>query len=189
MGKVEWKSGTFIYPIPAVMVTSGDMENSNIITVAWTGILNTNPAQVYISVRPERFSYNIIMKTKEFAINLTNSNLAFATDWCGVKSGRDVDKFKEMHLTKQKLNHIKCPGIVESPVTVECRVKEIRKMGSHNMFIADVLSIDADEKYIDKNGAFDITKCNLIAYANGKYFEMGKQVGTFGYSVKKRKTK
>lgn len=188
MGKVEWKAGTFIYPIPAVMVSCGDMENANIITVAWTGILNTNPAQVYISVRPERYSHDIIVKTGEFAINLTNSALAFATDWCGVKSGRNVDKFKEMRLTKQRLNHIKCPGIEESPVTVECKVKEIRHLGSHDMFVADVLSIDADEKYIDKNGAFNITKCDLIAYANGKYFEMGKQVGTFGYSVKKKKS-
>ena len=187
MSKIEWKSGTFIYPIPAVMVTSGDMENSNIITVAWTGILNTNPAQVYVSIRPERYSHNIIEETGEFAINLTNSELAYATDWCGVKSGKNVDKFKEMKLKKEKLNHIKCPGIKESPVTVECKVKEIRKLGSHDMFIADVLSIDADEKYIDENGAFDITKCDLIAYANGKYFEMGKQVGTFGYSVKKKK--
>lgn len=187
MSKVEWKSGTFIYPIPAVMVSLGDMKDSNIITVAWTGILNTNPAQVYISVRPERYSHDIIKKTGEFAINLTTSKLAFATDWCGVKSGKNVDKFKEMHLTKQALNHIKCPGIEESPVTVECRVNEIRELGSHDMFIADVLSIDADEKYIDKSGAFDITKCNLISYANGKYFEMGKQVGTFGFSVKKKR--
>ena len=187
MSKIEWKSGTFIYPIPAVMVTSGDMENSNIITVAWTGILNTNPAQVYVSIRPERYSHDIIEKTEEFAINLTTSELAYATDWCGVKSGSKVDKFKEMKLTKEKLNHIKCPGIKESPVTIECKVKEVRKLGSHDMFIADVLSIDADEKYIDENGAFDITKCDLRAYANGKYFQMGKQVGTFGFSVKKKK--
>lgn len=187
MSKIEWKSGTFIYPIPAVMVSSGDMENSNIITIAWTGILNTNPAQVYISIRPERYSHSIIEETREFAINLTNSKLVYATDWCGVKTGSKVDKFKEMKLTKQKLNHIKCPGIKESPVTIECKVKEIRKLGSHDMFIADVLSIDADEKYMDEKGAFDITKCDLIAYANGKYFEMGKQVGTFGFSVKKKK--
>ena len=187
MSKIEWKSGTFIYPIPAVMVSCGDMEKSNIITVAWTGILNTNPAQVYVSIRPERHSHDIIEKTGEFAINLTTSELAFVTDWCGVKSGSKVDKFKEMNLTKEELNHIKCPGIKESPVTIECKVKEIRKLGSHDMFIADVLSIDADERYIDEKGAFDITKCDLIAYANGKYFEMGKQVGTFGYSVKKKK--
>ena len=187
MSKKEWKSGTFIYPIPAVMVTSGSMEQSNIITVAWTGIINTNPAKVYISVKPERYSHDIIEKTGEFAINLTNSELVYATDWCGVKSGSQVDKFKEMKLTKERLNHISCPGIKESPVTIECKVSEIKHLGSHDMFIADVLSIDADEKYIDEKGAFDITKCNLIAYANGKYFSMGKQLGTFGYSVKKRR--
>ena len=150
MSKQEWKSGTFIYPIPAVMVTCGDMEKSNIITVAWTGILNTNPAKVYISVRPERYSHNIIKETGEFAINLTNSELVYATDWCGVKSGAKVDKFKEMKLNKEKLNHINCPGIKESPVTIECKVSEIREMGSHDMFIADVLSIDADNQYIDE---------------------------------------
>ena len=187
MSKKEWKSGTFIYPIPAVMVSSGSMEKSNILTVAWTGIINTNPAKVYISVRPERYSHDLIEKTGEFAINLTNDELVFATDWCGVKSGSQVDKFKEMKLTKEKLNHISCPGIKESPVTIECKVSEIKRLGSHDMFIADVLSIDADEKYIDENGAFDITKCNLIAYANGKYFSMGKMLGTFGYSVKKKK--
>ncbi len=187
MNKIEWKSGTFIYPIPAVMVSSGNMEQSNILTVAWTGILNTNPAKVYISVRPERYSHDLIEKNGEFAINLTNDELVYATDWCGVKSGANVDKFKEMKLTKEKLNHISCPGIKESPVTIECRVSEIKHLGSHDMFIADVLSIDADEKYIDEKGAFDITKCNLIAYANGKYFAIGQQLGTFGFSVKKKK--
>lgn len=187
MSKIEWKAGTFIYPIPAVMVSCGNMEESNILTVAWTGILNTNPAKVYISVRPERYSHDIIEKTGEFAINLTTEQLTYATDWCGVKSGAQVNKFKEMKLTKEKLNHIKCPGIEESPVTIECKVCEIKHMGSHDVFLADVLSIDADEKYIDENGAFDITKCNLIAYANGKYFSMGKQIGSFGYSVKKKK--
>lgn len=186
MGKVMWKPGTFIYPIPAVMVTSGTMEKSNIMTVAWTGIQNTNPAIVYISVRPERYSYNLIKETGEFAINLTTRELAYATDWCGVKSGAKVDKFKEMHLTKQKGNFVKCPLIEESPVSVECKVIEIKELGSHHMFVAEVLSIDADEKYIDEKGAFDISKCNLVAYANGRYFEMGKQIGTFGYSVKKK---
>ena len=138
MGKVVWKPGTFIYPIPAVMVTCGDMEKSNIITVAWTGILNTNPAKVYISVRPERYSYNIIKENKEFVINLTNENLAFATDWCGVRSGAKFDKFKEMKLTKEKANFVKCPLIKESPVSVECKVTDMVEYGSHTMFIADV---------------------------------------------------
>lgn len=187
MGKVSWKSGTFIYPIPAVMVSCGNMEKSNIITVAWTGILNTNPATVYISVRPTRYSYNIIKETKEFAINLTTTKLARATDWCGVKTGAKFDKFKEMNLHKEKANFINCPLIKESPVSIECKVKEIKNLGSHHMFIADVLSIDADGKYIDENGAFDISKCDLIAYANGGYYSLGKKIGKFGYSVQKKK--
>lgn len=187
MSKKEWKSGTFIYPIPAVMVTSGDMEHSNIMTVAWTGILNTNPAMCYISVRPERYSYNLIKKSGEFVINLTNEKLAYATDWCGVRSGKDFDKFKEMNLTKERANHVKCPIIKESPVAVECKVKEIIELGSHHLFVAEVLSIDAGEEYIDENGAFDISKCNLIAYANGGYYSLGRKIGKFGYSVQKKK--
>lgn len=187
MSKKIWKSGTFIYPIPAVLVTSGDMKNSNILTVAWTGILNTNPAIVYISVRPERYSYNLIKENKEFAINLTNEKLAYATDWCGVRSGAKFDKFKEMKLTKEKAEFIKAPLIKESPVSIECKVIEERNLGSHTMFVAEVLSIDADEKYIDEKGAFDISKCDLIAYANGGYYKLGKKLGKFGYSVAKKK--
>lgn len=158
MGKVMWKPGTFIYPLPVVMVSCGDMNKSNIITVAWTGILNTNPATVYISVRPTRYSYNLIKESGEFVINLTNEKLAYATDWCGVKSGKDIDKFKSMHLSKQKANFVKCPMIEQSPVSVECKVIEIKEFGSHHTFIAEVLAINADEKYIDKSGAFDISK-------------------------------
>ena len=187
MSKVVWKPGTFVYPIPAVMVSCGNMEKSNIITVAWTGIINTNPAMCYISVRPERHSYNIIKEKGEFVINLTSKELTYATDWCGVKSGKDVDKFKEMKLTKEESNFVKCPSIKESPVSIECKVKEIKELGSHHMFMAEVLSINADEKYIDEKGAFDISKCDLVAYANGKYFELGEQVGKFGYSVQKKK--
>lgn len=186
MSKVQWKGGTFIYPIPAVMVSCGTMEESNIITVAWTGILNTNPAMCYISVRPERYSHNIIKENGEFAINLTTKQLAYATDWCGVKSGRDVDKFKEMKLTKEKANIISVPLIKESPVSVECKVKEIVPLGSHDMFVAEIVAIDADEKYIDEKGAFDISKCDLIAYANGGYYPLEKKIGKFGYSVQKK---
>ncbi len=189
MGKVTWKAGTFEYPIPAAMVSCGTMEKSNIITVAWTGVINTNPAMVYISVRPERYSYDIIKETKEFVINLTNEQLAYATDWCGVKSGKDVDKFEKMHLTKQKANFVSCPMIEEAPVSIECKVKEIKKLGSHDMFLAEVLAVNADEKYFDKKGAFDISKCNLIAYANGGYYTLGKKVGKFGFSVQKKKKK
>ena len=189
MAKKIWKSGTFIYPIPAVMVSCGDMKNSNIITVAWTGILNTNPAKVYISVRPERYSYNIIKERKEFVINLTNKDLAYATDWCGVKTGAKVDKFKEMHLTKEECEFVSAPAIKESPVSIECKVTDIKEFGSHHMFIADVMSIDADEKYINEKGSFDISKCNLIAYANGGYYELGRKIGKFGFSVEKKKKK
>lgn len=187
MAKKIWKPGTFIYPIPAVLVTSGDMKNSNILTVAWTGILNTNPAIVYISVRPERYSYKLIKENKEFAINLTNEKLAYATDWCGVRSGAKFDKFKEMKLTKEKAEFIKAPLIKESPVSIECKVIEERNLGSHTMFVAEVLSIDADEKYIDEKGAFDISKCDLIAYANGGYYKLGKKLGKFSFSVAKKK--
>ncbi len=187
MAKISWKPGTFVYPIPAVMVSCGTMEKSNILTVAWTGIINTNPAMVYISVRPERYSYNIIKETGEFVINLTNEDLTYATDWCGVKTGAKVDKFKEMKLTKEKQKYVNSPGIKESPVSIECKVKEIKELGSHHMFIAEVLAINAEDKYIDETGAFDITKCNLIAYANGKYFSLGKKVGKFGFSVQKKK--
>jgi flavin reductase (DIM6/NTAB) family NADH-FMN oxidoreductase RutF len=182
-----WKAGTFIYPIPAVMVSCGDMEKSNIITVAWTGILNTNPATCYISVRPERYSHDIIKKNKEFVINLTTKSLAYATDWCGVKTGAKVDKFKEMKLHKEKAEFVKAPLIAESPVSVECKVKKIVQLGSHDMFVAEVLSIDVDEKYIDEKGAFDISKCDLMAYANGGYYQLGKKIGKFGFSVAKKK--
>ena len=190
MSKMMWKPGTFEYPIPAAMISCGTMEKSNIITVAWTGIINTKPPMVYISIRPERYSHDIIKEKGEFVINLTNDTLAFATDWCGVKSGREVDKFEKMKLTKEIADFVRCPMIQEAPVSIECKVKEIKKLGSHDMFIAEVLAIHADEKYFDKKGAFDIAKCNLIAYANGGYYVLGKKVGKFGYSVqKKRKNK
>ncbi len=185
--KVLWKPGTIEYPLPAVMVSCGDMENSNIITVAWTGVICSDPAMVYISVRPSRYSYNIIKKSKEFIINLTTERLAYKTDWCGVKTGRKVDKFKEMYLTKQKAEFVKCPMIAESPISIECEVVEENNLGSHTMFIAKVLGVHAAEEYIDENGAFDISKCNLMAYANGSYFSLGERLGTFGFSVKKKK--
>ena len=174
-----------VYPLPAVMVSCGTMEKSNLLTVAWTGTINSDPAMCYISVRPSRYSYEIIKESGEFVINLTNQDLAKATDWCGCRSGVKYDKFREMNLHKEKANFVKCPLIKESPVSIECKVKEIKELGSHNMFVAEVLSIDADEKYIDENGAFDISKCNLISYANGGYYCQGKKIGKFGYSVKK----
>ena len=189
MSKVTWKPGTFVYPIPAVMVSCGTMKESNIITVAWTGVINTDPAKVYISIRPSRYSYNIIKNQGEFVINLTTRKLARATDWCGVKSGANVDKFKSMNLHKEKANFVKCPMIKESPVSIECKLTEIKKMGSHDMFIADVLAINSSEEYIDQKGAFDISKCDLIAYLNGHYYSIGKKIGRFGFSVQKKSKK
>lgn len=187
MSKITWKGGAFEYPIPAALVTCGTMESSNIMTVAWTGIINTKPPMVYVSIRPERYSYNIIKENMEFVINLTNEKLTYATDWCGVKSGAKYDKFKEMHLTKEKAKFVKCPLIKESPVSIECKVVEIKEIGSHTMFFAEVLAIRPDSQYINDNGEFDISKCNLIAYANGGYYSLGKKLGKFGFSVQKKR--
>ena len=185
--KTLWKPGTIEYPLPATMVSIGNMENSNIITVAWTGVICSDPAMVYVSVRPSRHSYKIIKETKEFAINLTTENLTYTTDWCGVKSGKYIDKFEKMHLTKQKCEFIKCPMIAESPISLECKVVEEKDLGSHTMFIAKVLGVHVAEEYINEKGAFDISKCNLMAYANGGYYALGKKLGTFGFSVRKKK--
>ena len=154
MSKQVWKPGTMVYPLPAVMVSCGDMEKSNIITVAWTGTICTDPAMVYISVRPERYSYNMIKETGEFVINLTTKELARKTDFAGVRSGRDLDKFDKLKLTKEKANKVKAPLIKESPVNIECKVTEIKELGSHHMFIAKVLAVDIDEKYLDEKGKF-----------------------------------
>ena len=189
MGKITWKGGTFVYPLPAVMVSCGDMKNSNIITVAWTGIINTNPAMCYISVRPERFSHELIKKNGEFVINLTTKELARATDWCGVKSGRDFDKFKEMGLTKEKATIVKSPMIAESPISVECKVDKIVPLGSHDMITAKIVVINVSDKFVNEKGAFDISKCDLMAYANGGYYPLGKKIGQFGFSVMKKSTK
>ena len=189
MARQTWKPGTLVYPVPAVLVTCKDGERENVLTVAWTGTICSDPAMTYISVRKERYSHDIIENSKEFVINLTTEKLAFATDWCGVKSGKDFDKFEKMDLTKQKANFVKCPMIEESPVSIECKVKEIKRLGSHDMFIAEVLGINADEKYFNKTGGFEIAKCNLIAYANGGYYSLGKKVGKFGFSVQKKKKK
>lgn len=188
MAKQIWKPGTMIYPIPAVMVSCGSKpEEYNIITIAWTGILATDPATCYISVRRERHSYDIIRKNLCFVINITTRNLAFATDWCGVRSGRDFDKFKEMKLTAAP-SGIAAPIIEESPINIECVVKEIKEMGSHDVFIAAINSIHADEKYIDPvSGALDLRKAEPIAYCHGKYYALGEYIGKFGYSVEKKK--
>ena len=188
MAKQTWKPGNMIYPIPAVMVSVTDGKGQDdIITVAWTGTICTNPPMAYISVRPERFSYHMIKETGEFVINLTTKELAFATDYCGVKSGRDVDKFKEMGLTPIPASEVKAPMIKEAPVSIECRVKEIRELGSHHMFLAEVVAVHADERYMDENNRFDLNRARPLVYSHGEYLGTGKKLGTFGYSVKKRK--
>lgn len=185
MGKVTWKPGTLVYPIPAVLVSCGTMENANVFTVAWTGTICTDPAMTYISVRPERFSYDMIKENMEFVINLTNEELAYATDFAGVRSGKDINKFEKLNLTKEKATKVSCPMIKESPVSIECKVVEIKELGSHHMFMAEVLAVNVDEKYFDENDRFCMEECNLITYSHGKYYTLGKELGKFGYSVKK----
>jgi flavin reductase (DIM6/NTAB) family NADH-FMN oxidoreductase RutF len=188
MAKVSWKAGNMIYPVPAVMISCGDLEGAhNIITVAWTGTVCTNPPMAYISIKPERYSYGIIEKNKEFVINLTTEDLVKATDFCGVRSGRDIDKFKEMKLTPEKAQKVKAPLIKESPVNIECVVKQIIKMGSHDMFIAEVVAVNVEDKYFDRNNKFHLENTNPICYSHGEYYTLGNAVGKFGYSVKKKK--
>lgn len=183
--KNYWKAGNMLYPVPAVMVSCGTMENANIITIAWCGTICTNPAMVYISIRPERYSYNIIKESSEFVINLTTKDLTYACDYCGVKSGKQVDKFKEMKLTKLESKYVKVPSIYESPVNIECRVEQIIKLGSHDMFIARVLGVTIDDKYLDESNRFNLNEAGLVSYSHGQYFELGEYIGKFGYSVKK----
>ncbi|MBE5957368.1 MAG: flavin reductase family protein [Lachnospiraceae bacterium] len=188
MAKEIWKPGNMLYPIPAVMVTVADNEgNDNIITIAWTGTVCSDPALAYISVRPSRHSYKMIEETGEFVINLTTKDLAFATDYCGVKSGRDVDKFKECKLTREKAKYVKAPLIAESPVNIECKVIEKREYGTHHMFVGEVLAVHADKKYMDETGKFDLGKANPLVYSHGCYYETGEYVGKFGYSVQKKR--
>jgi Conserved protein/domain typically associated with flavoprotein oxygenases, DIM6/NTAB family len=190
MSKQVWKPGNMVYPLPVVMISLADKAGkANIITVAWTGTVCTNPAMVYISVKPERYSYDILKETKEFVINLTTEATAYATDYCGVKSGRQVDKFKELKLTKEKAEHVASPMIGECPVNIECKVMEIKKLGSHHMFLAKVLAVHVDEEYMNSRGKFQLEEAKPIVYSHGDYFSLGRKVGEFGYSVKKRKTK
>ena len=187
MGKQLWKPGNMLYPLPVVMVSLADRDGRpNIITLAWVGTVCTNPPMVSISVRPERYSYPILKETGEFVINLTTKELAFATDYCGVKSGRDVDKFKEMGLTPIPASEVKAPMIKESPVNIECKVRQILPLGSHDMFLADVVAVHADEKYMDEKQKFHLEQAEPIIYSHGSYFGCGELLGTFGYSVKKR---
>ncbi len=185
MAKQLWKPGNMLYPLPVVMVSLADRDGKpNIITIAWAGTICTNPPMVSISVRPERYSYPILKDTGEFVINLTTKELAYATDYCGIKSGRDVDKFKEMNLTPLPGEQVKAPLIGESPVNIECKVRRIMPLGSHDMFIADVVAVHADEKYMDEQHKFHLEKAEPIVYSHGAYLVCGEQLGSFGYSVK-----
>ena len=185
--KISWKPGTMIYPLPAVIVTCGTMEQSNMLTIAWTGTLCTDPAMCYISVRPERYSYPMIKENMEFTINLTTKDMARATDWVGVRSGRDYDKWKETGLTKVAGVAVACPSIAESPISIECRVKKIVPLGSHDMFVAEVVNVLADENLLDpETGAFRPENAGLVNYSHGNYYEQGDHIGRFGFSVKKQ---
>ena len=186
--RTDWKPGTLIYPLPAVLVSCGATPDEwNMLTIAWTGTVCSDPPMCSISVRPERHSYEIIRRTGEFVINLTTRDMARATDWCGVRSGRDCDKFRETGLTPAAAAHVAAPLIEESPVNIECRVKQIIPLGSHDLFLADVVGIEVDPAYIDEQtGRFRMDQAGLLAYAHGAYYELGKQLGTFGWSVRKR---
>ncbi|MBQ6789627.1 MAG: flavin reductase family protein [Clostridia bacterium] len=189
MAKVSWKAGAMLSPVPPVLVSCSDGERDNLITVGWTGIICTEPAKTYISLRPERFSYEIISKSREFIINLPSSHIIRSIDFCGVRSGRKLDKFKECRLTKEKATQVACPAVAESPISIECRVTDIIKLGTHDMFMADIIAVNVDERYIDEKGKLRIEQCSLAAYAHGSYFALGKKIGSFGYSVKKKQTK
>ena len=186
--KQDWKPGTLIYPLPALLITCGSTPDEyNAITIAWAGTICTNPAMCYISVRPERHSYPIIKKNMEFVINLTTEDMARATDWCGVRSGKNYDKFREMGLTLGKSKVVRAPYIEESPLCIECKVKEIIRLGSHDMFIADVVSVYADEALFDASGKLCLDRVPLAAYSHGEYFALGEKLGAFGFSVRKKK--
>lgn len=186
MGKQSWKPGNMLYPLPVVLVSAADEEgNTNVLTVAWAGTVCSDPPMVSVSIRPDRHSYRMIKETGEFVINLTTEELAYAADYCGVVSGRDADKFKNMHLTPVKGDVVKAPLIKESPVNIECIVKDIKSLGSHDMFIAQVAAVHVDEKYMDTKNKFHLEDAHPIVYSHGIYMSLGKRIGTFGYSVRK----
>lgn len=186
MSKVVWKPGTLLAPVPAVMVSCGTMEKSNIITIAWTGIVNSDPAMTYISVRPSRYSYDLIRESGEFVINLTNDKLIRATDLCGVRSGRDGDKFQLAKLTKEPASQLACPMIAESPISLECRVKQVLPLGSHDMFLAEIVAVNVDESLLDEKGKLHLSRAGLMSYSHGEYFGQGRRLGSFGCSVRKK---
>lgn len=189
MAKIKWRGGALIAPLPPTMVSVGDMENSNIITIGWTGITNTIPPKTYISVRPKRHSYNMIKESGEFVINLTPASLVKAADYCGIYTGAKVDKFAKCNLTKEEATEVKAPLIAECPLSLECKVTDIIPLGSHDMFMADIVAVNVDESLIDKEGKLHLERAGLTAYAHGEYFELGKKIGRFGFSTDKKKKK
>ncbi len=189
MGKESWKGGALLAPVPPTMVSCGTMEHPNILTIAWTGIINTKPPKTYISVRPSRYSYELIKQSGEFVINLTTSSLVRAADFCGVRSGKDINKFECCQLTPEQATVLSAPMIAESPLSMECKVSEIIPLGTHDMFLADVIAVNVDQQYIDQDGKLHLEQCGLAAFAHGAYFEMGKKIGSFGFSVRKKKKK
>ncbi len=188
MAKISWRAGTLIAPLPPALISSGSITKPNVMTAAWTGIISSDPAMTYVSIRPTRYSHEIILQSKEFVINLPGVELAKATDFCGVKSGRDTDKFKICHLTPKACTHIKAPQIKEAPVSIECKVVDVQNFGSHDMFLAQIVGVNVDDAYLNKQGALDLQKAGLLAYAHGFYYTLGKKIGKFGFSVEKKKT-
>lgn len=189
MTKISWKPGTMLAPVPPALISCGTTDSPNIMTAAWTGIIASDPAMTYVSIRPSRYSHEIISKSGEFVINLTNLPLARAADWCGVKSGRNIDKFKETGLTASPCSQIKAPQIEEAPVSIECKVKSVTRYGTHDMFLAEIVAVNVDDRYIDGDGKLWLEKAGLVAYVHGHYYTLGRQLGKFGFSVEKNPKK
>ena len=189
MTKITWKPGTMLSPLPPAMISCGSVEKPNVMTAAWTGIVSSEPAMTYVSIRPSRYSHELIKESGEFVINLTTLDLVVAADFCGVKSGRDTDKFKEMNLTAEACSEVSAPQIAESPLSLECKVKSVTNYGSHDMFLAEIVAVNVDDKYIDANGKLCLEKAGLVAYSHGHYFTLGRDLGSFGFSVNKARLK
>ena len=186
MAKQQWKPGNMLYPVPAVMLSCQKAgERPNIITVAWAGTICSDPVMLSVSIRKERYSHHIIRETGEFVVNLVTKDLVYATDFCGVRSGREVDKFREMNLTELPMEHVSVPGIAESPVNIACRVTEVKELGSHDLFLAEVVGVTIEDRFMDETGRFHLNDAGLVSYSHGEYFELGKKIGKFGYSVRK----
>ena len=188
MAKITWRAGTLLAPLPPALISCGSLKKPNIMTAAWTGIIASDPVITYVSIRPSRYSHEIISKTKEFVINVPNLPLLKATDFCGVKSGRNINKFEACNLSPEKCDFIAAPQIKEAPISLECKVLSVQNFGTHDMFLAEVVAVHVDDQYLTKDGALDLQKANLIAYAHGFYFALGKKLGKFGFSVEKKKT-